>query len=162
MLLLPASAPLHSRAGSPPCSLCPARNRNPSNLGTWVRFSLPSRQRARLPVFNIRGELVRTLAGRDSSGRTGSRLGWSRPGGEQVGSSLYLVQLPAGERVATQKVVLWRCQGRRQQQRLLPGLRSGEARIPAPGMPQRPNCFWTQVAKQGLGHKSARRAPSRR
>ncbi len=82
---------------------------NPFRGGTTINFSLPSEGRARLAVYNVAGQLVRTLhdgvlpAGSQSVSWDGrNQAGRSVPGG------VYFYRLSLGDRTLTHKTVLVR------------------------------------------------------
>jgi hypothetical protein len=82
---------------------------NPSRGGTTISFSLPAKGRARLAIYNVAGQLVRTLtdgvlpAGRQSTSWDG-RDNASRA----VSGGIYFYRLSFGERTLTQKTLILR------------------------------------------------------
>lgn len=82
---------------------------NPSRSGTTISFSLPAKGQARLAVYNVAGQLVRTLtdgvhpAGRQSISWDGKDTS-SRP----VPGGIYFYRLSFGDRTLTQKTLILR------------------------------------------------------
>ena len=82
---------------------------NPFNAQTMVQFSLPKEGRVRLEIYDVIGQLVRSLA--DDSFRAGvHRLTWDGMDrqGRGVASGIYLLRMRSGEFVAMQKMLLLR------------------------------------------------------
>ncbi len=75
---------------------------NPFNPSTTISFELPSRAQARLDVYNVLGQMVRTLVDADlAAGKHAvefNALG--------LASGLYLYRLSAGQHVEVKKMVL--------------------------------------------------------
>ncbi|OGG00696.1 MAG: hypothetical protein A3F83_03855 [Candidatus Glassbacteria bacterium RIFCSPLOWO2_12_FULL_58_11] len=86
---------------------------NPFNPSTTINYSIaaeesgPSRVRVHLEVFNLRGQLVRTLVN-DIQEPGDYSFYWQGQDdlGGQLGSGVYLCRLLAGKYVATRKMVL--------------------------------------------------------
>jgi hypothetical protein len=88
---------------SPPAIYDLAQNfPNPFNPATTIRFALPQPAKVKLAIYNLRGELVHTLAeGELPAGfhaRTFDTTG--------LASGIYFYQLQAGDFTATRKMVL--------------------------------------------------------
>jgi len=80
---------------------------NPFNAQTLIRFDLPTDQEVHLEVFNILGQMVRTLvAERVEAGA--HQIHWdSRDDrGASLASGPYIYRLTAGSRVQTQRMLL--------------------------------------------------------
>ena len=77
---------------------------NPFNPTTWIRFSVPHKEKITLQIFNVLGQKVKTLA-----------EGWFAPGtyrvqfdGSRLSSGVYYVRLKAGHFQQTRKMLLVR------------------------------------------------------
>lgn len=82
---------------------------NPFNPDTWIAFDLPAQGPAALEIYNVAGQLVRTLhAGPLPAGR--HRLRWDGLGdmGEGAASGLYIARLEWNGRQRTAKMLLVR------------------------------------------------------
>ncbi|MCZ6677828.1 MAG: T9SS type A sorting domain-containing protein, partial [Candidatus Poribacteria bacterium] len=85
---------------------------NPFNPETWLPYALAEAADVTLRIYNLSGELVRTLAiGRQSAGVYLSRDGavyWDGrdDAGQSVASGVYFYQLVAGEYKQTRRMVL--------------------------------------------------------
>jgi hypothetical protein len=82
---------------------------NPFNPVTRIMFRLPEAGRVTLRIFNIKGELVKTLIDRDL--RAGEySLDWdsSDGSGRGVASGVYFYQIRAGQVSASRKMLLVR------------------------------------------------------
>ncbi|GEM_PF-1813628 len=89
-------------------ALLPCRP-NPLRMRTAVSFSLPYAQDAELSVYNIAGQLVRTLlAGRTAAGRHTVEWNGTDSRGRAVGSGVYLCRLRAGVGQRTIRMALVR------------------------------------------------------
>jgi hypothetical protein len=75
---------------------------NPFNPTTTIRFSTPSAGKVRLTVYNLHGEVVRTLVNGEMA--AGDHLATFE--GSDLASGIYFCRLEAGELVATQKTLL--------------------------------------------------------
>ncbi len=82
---------------------------NPFNPVTRIIFRLPEAGRVALRIFNIKGELVRTLVDRDLPAGEYS-LDWdsSDESGRAVASGVYFYQIRAGQMSAARKMLLVR------------------------------------------------------
>ena len=98
----------------PPASCYLSQNHpNPFNPSTTINYSVAaedggaSRVRVHLEVFNLRGQLVRTLVN-DIQEPGDYSFYWQGQNdlGGQLGSGVYLCRLQAGKYVATRKMVL--------------------------------------------------------
>lgn len=82
---------------------------NPFNPGTIIRFQLPSHGRVSLTIYNISGQLVRTLL--DSSVSAGAHaVAWDGRDdhGQLVASGEYLYRIEAGRFVEMKKMTFVR------------------------------------------------------
>lgn len=80
---------------------------NPFNPETTLRFSLPQPGSARLEIFNVKGQKVRTLlAGELAKGE--HRVIWNGldDSGRAAGSGVYLYRLSSAGHVQTRKMML--------------------------------------------------------
>ncbi|MGH7595115.1 MAG: T9SS type A sorting domain-containing protein [bacterium] len=75
---------------------------NPFNPTTTIRFSTPSAGKVRLTVYNLYGEVVRTLVNGEMA--AGDHL--ATFDGSDLASGIYFCRLEAGNLVATQKMIL--------------------------------------------------------
>jgi hypothetical protein len=80
---------------------------NPFNAGTQVEFTLASAQRVEIKVYNVLGQVVRTLANQEFQAGT-HRVIWdgTMEGGNHAASGVYLYRLVAGRFGETKKMVL--------------------------------------------------------
>jgi len=80
---------------------------NPFNPETTIAFSLPQTGAARLTVYNVKGQKVRTLL-HDVMVAGEHRIVWNGQddANHTVGSGVYFYRLEAGGKVATRKMVL--------------------------------------------------------
>ncbi|MBU8922299.1 MAG: FG-GAP repeat protein [Bacteroidales bacterium] len=82
---------------------------NPFNPSTTIRFDLPRAVRVSLAVYNVKGELIATLAdGEMTEGRKEVIWNARDVGGNAVASGIYFYRLVAGDFVQTKKMVLLR------------------------------------------------------
>ncbi|MCI0697840.1 T9SS type A sorting domain-containing protein [candidate division KSB1 bacterium] len=82
---------------------------NPFNPETTVRFYLPEASEVKLTVFNIVGEIVKTLvSGRRATGNHAEMWDGRNERGEPAVSGVYFLQMRAGNFKAVQKMVLTR------------------------------------------------------
>ena len=82
---------------------------NPFNPTTTIEFRLPKPHRVTLKIFNIRGQVVRTLV--DEGKPAGIfKVDWDGENefGERVSSGIYIYHIKAGEFVASRKLLLIR------------------------------------------------------
>jgi PKD repeat protein len=95
---------------SAPARLALQPNRpNPFNPSTWIRFELPAADHVSLVIYDATGRPVRTIADRvfDSGAHA---LEWNGrdDAGRSMASGVYFMQLRAGERTLTRKMVMAR------------------------------------------------------
>lgn len=78
---------------------------NPFNPSTSIEFNLPATQNVTLRIFNINGQLVRTLVDEELTAGPHSVV-WdaTTDSGEKVSSGVYLYRLTAGDYVQTRKM----------------------------------------------------------
>ncbi len=80
---------------------------NPFNPSTIIAFSLPEPAEVTLTIYNMNGQLVRTLVSSSKSAGDHTVVWDGRdPGGTKAASGLYLYQLRAREFLATRKLLL--------------------------------------------------------
>ncbi len=80
---------------------------NPFNPSTTISFSLPSAGEARLEVYNVQGQLVKTLVEGHLDAGTHQVVWDGTDGtGAEVASGVYLYRLTAGDQVETRKMSL--------------------------------------------------------
>jgi hypothetical protein len=81
---------------------------NPFNPQTTIAFSIKERGRVRVDVFNVAGQLVRTLLDETRAAGSYSDVRWdgTDAAGQKVASGVYLYRLVAGDFSATRKLVL--------------------------------------------------------
>ncbi len=98
--------------GPPATSALFANYPNPSNPETWMPYQLAKPADVTISIYNVKGQLVRTLAlGHQPAGvyRTRSRAAhWDGENalGERVASGLYFYTLKAGDFTATRKMLI--------------------------------------------------------
>lgn len=82
---------------------------NPFNPTTWIPFYIPSAGRASIRIYNVRGELMKTLRDRwyDEGAHS---VRWDGTGGkgQAVSSGVYFCVLRQGEQTSSRKLVLMR------------------------------------------------------
>ncbi len=82
---------------------------NPFNPVTTIRFDLPRAEHVRLVVYNVKGELVATLADQNmDAGRKEITWDAKDSAGRTATSGVYFYRLVAGEFVETRKMILLR------------------------------------------------------
>ena len=82
---------------------------NPFNPVTIISFSLPEQSQVVLQVFNIKGELVKTLTdGMMTTGHHNVVWDGTDAFGRHAASGMYLYRLKAGLRIETKKMILLR------------------------------------------------------
>jgi hypothetical protein len=81
---------------------------NPFNPTTTIDFALRETSRVQLKVYNVAGQLVRTLVNEDRSGETLHTVRWDgrNDAGQLVSSGVYFYKLVAKDFVQTKKMVL--------------------------------------------------------
>jgi hypothetical protein len=80
---------------------------NPFNPSTVIRYSLGSDGPAKLVIYNLRGEPVKTLV--DSNRKAGFyRVTWNGDddAGRPVGSGIYLYRLQSGDKIVSRKATM--------------------------------------------------------
>jgi hypothetical protein len=80
---------------------------NPFNPSTQIGFSLPTTSFVRVAIYNVSGELIRTLVNDDMSAGV-YRLTWNATDneGRNVSSGVYIYRLQAGKFVSSKKMLL--------------------------------------------------------
>ncbi|MEA3296903.1 MAG: T9SS type A sorting domain-containing protein [candidate division Zixibacteria bacterium] len=82
---------------------------NPFNPHTWIDYSLPRRNRVRIEVFNILGEIVNTIVDGDkTAGNHTASWNGKDASGSPVSSGVYFYRLTAGTLVESRKMILVR------------------------------------------------------
>ena len=80
---------------------------NPFNPSTTIRFSLPQASAVNLVVYNMRGQLVRTLVSRTiEPGHHTAVWDGTDERGERTSSGIFIYQLQTGSLVLTKKMIL--------------------------------------------------------
>jgi hypothetical protein len=80
---------------------------NPFNPTTKIAFNLPIASNAKLNIYNVRGELVKTLfQGRMEAGEHSLYWNGVSDAGANVASGVYFARLSAGSHTATNKMLL--------------------------------------------------------
>ena len=80
---------------------------NPFNSSTRIEYNLPNSGDVLLKIFNIQGQLVRTLVNRTQEPGSHSAI-WNghSDAGSLVGSGVYIYQLECGDQIKQQKLLL--------------------------------------------------------
>ncbi|MBW7995439.1 MAG: T9SS type A sorting domain-containing protein [Candidatus Glassbacteria bacterium] len=83
---------------------------NPFNPSTTIGYAIPEENRlmgVKLNVFNLRGQLIRTLVDQEQGPGT-YNVNWDGTDerGRQIGSGVYFYRLVAGDFVSTRKMVV--------------------------------------------------------
>ncbi|MDP8211075.1 MAG: T9SS type A sorting domain-containing protein, partial [Candidatus Stygibacter australis] len=80
---------------------------NPFNPETEIMFLLPNNEKINLSVYNLKGQLVRTLVDNYLPGGSHSII-WDGKtnNGEMVSSGVYFYKLSVGETSETRKMIL--------------------------------------------------------
>jgi len=83
---------------------------NPFNPTTNIQFSLAHNENVTIAVYNIRGQLIRTLVNHDAMKAGYHTLNWdgTNNAGQQVGSGIYIYRIHAGDFVSAKKMTLLR------------------------------------------------------
>lgn len=82
---------------------------NPFNPSTTIRYYLPQDERVMLIVYNVLGEVVRTLVDEQSAAGEKSIVWDGRDNlGREVSSGVYIYRIQAGEFLQTRKMMLLR------------------------------------------------------
>ncbi|MCB0301395.1 MAG: T9SS type A sorting domain-containing protein, partial [Calditrichaeota bacterium] len=80
---------------------------NPFNPSTSIEFALPQTVDVSLKIYNIRGQLVKTLVdGSKAAGRYSLTWDGTDNFGSRVASGTYIYSIKAGEFVNNKKMVL--------------------------------------------------------
>jgi hypothetical protein len=80
---------------------------NPFNPSTTISFTLPTRSRVEIDIFNAAGQVVRALGSIDmSAGQHAVVWDGNTSSGQAAASGVYLYRLTAGANVATRKMLL--------------------------------------------------------
>ncbi|HIE30282.1 TPA: T9SS type A sorting domain-containing protein, partial [Candidatus Poribacteria bacterium] len=85
---------------------------NPFNPDTWIPYQLPESADVLIKIYNVRGELVRTLAlgvqpaGNYVQPKKAAYWDGRNDAGEKVASAIYFYTLKAGNFTATRKMVI--------------------------------------------------------
>jgi hypothetical protein len=80
---------------------------NPFNLETVIPYTLPENGKIQLRVYNIRGQLVRTLVnGFEEAGFKRARWNGRDDDGIEVGSGIYFVRLEVGPQILVHRITL--------------------------------------------------------
>jgi hypothetical protein len=80
---------------------------NPFNPATTIRFDLYEAGNVRLAVYNVRGQLVRTLvSGAQPAGHNDVTWDGLDDRGRTVASGVYVYRLETGDYVSSRKMVL--------------------------------------------------------
>jgi hypothetical protein len=80
---------------------------NPFNPATEIRFSLQTADRAVLNIYNVKGQLVKTMIdARLAAGRHSVVWDGRDASGQPVGSGVYFARLTSSTKSATRKMVL--------------------------------------------------------
>ncbi len=79
---------------------------NPFNPSTTISFTLPSRVRAMLSVYDVRGKLVTIVADETAVGYREHKWDGRDADGAPVSSGVYFYRLTAGKRTLTKKMVM--------------------------------------------------------
>ena len=85
---------------------------NPFNPETWIPFSLKDKAQVTIKIYNLTGQLIRTLSlgEKESEEYTSKNRAAYWDGhnneGEEVASGVYFYQLKAGDKVFTKKMVV--------------------------------------------------------
>ncbi len=94
--------------GVTPEAVFTARNfPNPFNPSTKIEFTLPAKSQVELKIYNVRGELVRTLLNENMDATTHSVI-WNgrNSDGQSVASGVYFYSLKAGSYEKMEKMTL--------------------------------------------------------
>ncbi|MDW7681365.1 MAG: FlgD immunoglobulin-like domain containing protein, partial [bacterium] len=80
---------------------------NPFNASTTIQFSLPKRVHTKIQIFNISGQLVRTLVNKEMRGGI-NKIIWDgrNDHGQLLTTGLYLIRTEAAKQTAVKKMLL--------------------------------------------------------
>ncbi|NIR50570.1 T9SS type A sorting domain-containing protein, partial [candidate division KSB1 bacterium] len=80
---------------------------NPFNPETTIKYTVPQSGRVRLNIYNIQGQVIRTLVDAErASGDYQIRWDGRDARGLAVGSGVYLLRIRVGEGTAVKKIML--------------------------------------------------------
>ena len=80
---------------------------NPFNAGTNIRYALPADSKVTLQIFNVKGQLVRTLVDEEqTAGFQKTRWEGRNDRGHDVGSGVYFMQLEVGKQKFHRRIIL--------------------------------------------------------
>jgi hypothetical protein len=80
---------------------------NPFNPTTTIRYALPLDARVNVTIYNIQGQVVRTLVGTDqTAGYYTIQWDGRSDAGMSVASGIYIYRINAGQFVAAKKMVM--------------------------------------------------------
>ena len=80
---------------------------NPFNPETTIRYSLAEASNVKLRIFNVRGQLIRTLLdGQQEAGVQAVRWSGRNDSGQSVSSGVYFLRLEAVGKMFTQRLML--------------------------------------------------------
>ncbi len=80
---------------------------NPFNPETWIRFEIPAVSDVKVKIYNIKGQLIRSLVTKNFPAGSHS-LKWNGKNdrGQKVGSGVYIYRVQAGKFTRTKKMTL--------------------------------------------------------
>ncbi len=82
---------------------------NPFNSSTWINYSLPERSNVSLKIYNVKGELVRTLQnGQQPAGKYSVEWNGLNNAGNPVSPGIYFYRLQAEDFSGTMKMFILR------------------------------------------------------
>ncbi|MFQ6114653.1 MAG: T9SS type A sorting domain-containing protein, partial [bacterium] len=80
---------------------------NPFNAETNIEYALPGDSKVKLVVYNLRGQLVRTLVdGYEEAGNKKVKWEGRDNDGVEVGSGVYIMQLEVGHQKFSRRIIL--------------------------------------------------------
>ncbi|MGQ9561684.1 MAG: amidohydrolase family protein [Candidatus Oleimicrobiaceae bacterium] len=98
--------PLTNRENTPATFLLSPNYPNPFNSLTQFNYSVPSPGSARIAIYNLRGQLIRTLLDGDRlPGNYAATWDGTSDVGKPVATGVYLVRMQAGNQVASRKIL---------------------------------------------------------
>jgi hypothetical protein len=101
--------PPPTEAGASPLETNLAQNYpNPFNPSTTIRYTLRETSHVTLRVYNVSGQLVRTLVDGEQAGQKSYSAEWDGRNnrGQNVSSGIYFYRLEAGEFTNTKKMLM--------------------------------------------------------
>ncbi len=82
---------------------------NPFNSDTWIEYDLPTMAHVALRIYNIRGQLVRTLVDEmEAAGHFAVRWDGTNSAGQTMPAGIYFYQLECNGKIASKKMTLLR------------------------------------------------------